>query len=102
MIPETWLPTSTVVTAERNPVAVTVCATLPRSTFAVRYLGSDFRRPPTSRKTPAAAPRTTATQTNFFMALSETSPRPRLVPSTFTRGRSRRDGGREPAEHRLQ
>jgi hypothetical protein len=40
MIPETWLPTLTVVTAESVPVAVTVATTSPRSSFALRYLGA--------------------------------------------------------------
>ncbi len=35
MIPETWLPTWTVVTAEIVPVAVTVIVTSPRSTVSV-------------------------------------------------------------------
>ena len=43
MIPETWLPTWTVVTAEIAPVAVTVMVTSPRSTSWTRYLSSpDF------------------------------------------------------------
>ena len=50
MIPETWLPTATVVTAERAPVAVTVCVTVPRSAFAVRYFGSDLLRPPDEKE----------------------------------------------------
>jgi len=46
-IPETWLPTCTVVTGEIVPVAVTVSATAPRSTSSVRNLSScltDWRR----------------------------------------------------------
>jgi len=37
MIPDTWLPTWTVVTADREPVAVTVIVMSPRSTGDVRY-----------------------------------------------------------------
>ena len=36
MIPETWLPTWTVVTAEIVPVAVTVSLIAPRDTVSVR------------------------------------------------------------------
>ncbi len=39
MIPETWLPTLTVVTAESDPVAETVATTSPRSSVAFRYFG---------------------------------------------------------------
>ena len=44
MMPETSLPTLTVVTADSVPVAVTVCVTSPLSTFAVRYFASGFLR----------------------------------------------------------
>ena len=44
-IPETTLPTLTVVTAESVPVAVTVCVTLPLSTLAVRYFGARLLAP---------------------------------------------------------
>ncbi len=37
MRPETWLPTCTVTSAERLPVAVTLAAIAPRSTAAVSY-----------------------------------------------------------------
>src|SRR6185503_8511184 len=37
MVPEDWLPTCTVVTACKTPVAVTVLRRLPRSTLAVMY-----------------------------------------------------------------
>ena len=40
MMPETWLPTCTVVTAESVPVAVTVATTSPLSSFAFRNFGS--------------------------------------------------------------
>ena len=45
MTPETWLPTCTVVTAERVPVAVTVMVTVPRSTFSVLYWAALSPRP---------------------------------------------------------
>jgi hypothetical protein len=41
-IPDTWLPTWTVVTAEIVPVAATVSATDPTSAASVRYFGSDL------------------------------------------------------------
>ena len=41
MMPETWLPTLTVVTADSVPVAVTVATTSPLSSFAFRYFGSE-------------------------------------------------------------
>ena len=82
MIPETWLPTATDVTAETDPVAVTVCVTSPRSTFAVRYFGSDFFRLPSSRKTPAPIPTATATQMNFFIRLSKRFSRLVLFPGS--------------------
>ena len=45
MMPDTWLPTCTVVTAESVPVAVTVATTSPLSSFAFRNFGSaDPRR----------------------------------------------------------
>src|SRR5437867_4810453 len=72
MIPETWLPTATVVTAETDPVAVTVCVTSPRSTFAVRYFGSELFLLPSRRTTPPMIPTTTTTHTIFFMALTRT------------------------------
>ena len=43
MMPETWLPTWTVVTADSVPVAVTVATTSPCSTLPVRNFGSDDR-----------------------------------------------------------
>ena len=39
MRPETWLPTWTVTSAERVPVAVTLATILPRSTLAVSICG---------------------------------------------------------------
>ena len=39
MLPETWLPTWTVMTAFRFPVVVTVESMSPRSTRAVAYSG---------------------------------------------------------------
>jgi hypothetical protein len=71
MMPDTWLPTATVVTAETAPVAVTVWVTSPRSTWAVRYFGSDFFRLPRRRKSPPPAARMTTIQTHFFIALRE-------------------------------
>src|SRR5712692_5718082 len=61
MIPDTWLPTWTVVTADRAPEAVTVGTTLPRSIFWVRNFGTwPFARaryaPPPSPTTTTAAP----------------------------------------------
>ncbi len=45
MIPDTWLPTWTVVTADSEPVAVTVMVTSPRSTATVRnWASSDVSR----------------------------------------------------------
>jgi len=38
MVPDTWLPTCTVVTALTVPVALTVALISPRSAGAVRYL----------------------------------------------------------------
>src|ERR1051326_4631922 len=45
MTPETWLPTCTVVTAERVPVAVTVIVTSPWLTFSVLNCSSCLPRP---------------------------------------------------------
>ena len=62
MIPETWLPTLTVVTAERVPVAVTVDTTSPFVTFSFRNFGPLFfsferrRTPPATTATTIAAP----------------------------------------------
>src|ERR1051326_2138043 len=53
MTPETWLPTWTVVTAERVPVAVTVMVTSPRVTFAVLYRSSCLPRPRQERRAAA-------------------------------------------------
>src|SRR5438874_11677207 len=67
MIPETWLPTLTVVTAETAPVAVTVCVTSPLSIVAVRYLASGLPRLPMRKNRPTPAATTTRTQTIPFL-----------------------------------
>src|SRR4029434_5521489 len=61
IVPETWLPTCTVVTACRVPVADTVLRMEPRSIFAVMYSSEEARRPhrkypptPPTRTTPIA------------------------------------------------
>ena len=59
MLPETWLPTFTVVTAESVPVAVTVATTEPFVTFSFRNLGPLF----CSSERRTTAPTTTATTT---------------------------------------
>src|SRR5262244_3185426 len=71
MIPETWLPTLTVVTAERAPVAVTVCVMSPLSTGEVRYLASGFPRLPTRKNTPTAAAATTRIQATVFLLITQ-------------------------------
>ena len=74
MMPETWLPTCTVVTAESVPVAVTVATTSPLSTFAFRNFGSADPRRENSRNAASAA-RATAIpmiRTRFFMSSSRT------------------------------
>src|SRR5436190_23700107 len=58
MMPETWLPTCTVVTAEMLPVAVTLIVTSPRLAASVRYFGAcSFPLRPTKYQT--TPPRTT-------------------------------------------
>jgi len=52
MVPETWEPTCTVVTASRVPVAPTTSTTSPRSTVPVVNWVASPR--PRSRKKPAA------------------------------------------------
>src|SRR5215813_1837739 len=61
IVPETWLPTCTVVTACSVPVAETVLRMAPRSAFVVMYSSDDARRPhrkyppvPPTRATPIA------------------------------------------------
>ena len=70
MIPETWLPTCTVVTAESVPVAVTVCVIFPWSTGAVRYLSSGFLRAPMANASPPAATTTITIQRILFFIRS--------------------------------
>src|SRR5262249_11081989 len=70
MIPETWLPTLTVVTADSAPVAVTVCVMSPLSTAAVRYFASGFPRLPTRKKTPTAAAATTRIHATLFWPIT--------------------------------
>src|SRR5690242_10573865 len=59
MIPETWLPTCTVVTAEMLPVAVTLIVTSPRLAASVRYFGACSLLPRPKKN--QSAPPTTAT-----------------------------------------
>src|SRR5712692_10538272 len=66
MIPETWLPTLTVVTAERAPVAVTAWVMSPWSTVTVRYFSAGFFRLPTRKKIPTAAASTIRTHSSFL------------------------------------
>ncbi len=86
MIPDTWLPTLTVVTAERVPVAVTVATTSPFVTFSLRNFGPlvfSFER----RKTPPATTATTiaAPIRTFFISFSLSLPGPlRGTPRTGT------------------
>ncbi len=72
MMPDTWLPTLTVVTAERVPVAVTVATTSPFSSRALRYFGSE--EPLRERRSHAPPPMTTtaarAARILFFMQSS--------------------------------
>ena len=70
MMPETWLPTLTVVTAESEPVAFTVCVMSPLSTTAVRYLASGFPRLPIRKKSPTAAAATIRSQTAVFFVIA--------------------------------
>ena len=64
------MPTLTVVTAESVPVAATVCVTSPFSTFAVRYFGSDFVRPPSTRNAPTTRATAAPIQTNDFLRIT--------------------------------
>ena len=61
MIPETWLPTLTVVTAESVPVAVTVATMSPFSSFVFRYFGSEEPFRPNTSHAPAPSTRMAAT-----------------------------------------
>src|SRR5258706_5831813 len=70
MIPETWLPTLTVITAETAPVAVTVCVTSPLSIVAVRYLASGLPRLPMRKNRPTPTATTTMTQTIPFLFIA--------------------------------
>jgi hypothetical protein len=45
MVPDTWVPTCTVVTASSVPVASTVSTTSPRVTLAVTTTGASGARP---------------------------------------------------------
>src|SRR5579885_3041451 len=65
MMPETWLPTCTVVTAETVPVALTVMVTVPRSTTSVRYLSPPVPLPRRNRNN---ATRTAAATTRARMS----------------------------------
>jgi hypothetical protein len=56
--PDTWLPTWTVVTAFRAPVADTVATTVPRSRVAVRNLATGVRFADTTYPAVARAART--------------------------------------------
>ena len=60
MIPETWLPTFTVVTAESVPAAVTVATTSPRSIFSFRNFGPELPRRARSVAPAMPAPTTTS------------------------------------------
>src|ERR1051326_3848357 len=64
--PETGLPTWTVVTAERVPVAVTVWVMSPRSAFSVLYCSSFFPRP---RQEPARTARLRSTAIRLTLVL---------------------------------
>ena len=71
MMPETWLPTLTVVTAERVPVAVTVATTSPLSIFPLRYFGSEEPLRATRNHAPPATKTTAAiTARNLFLMQS--------------------------------
>jgi hypothetical protein len=59
MMPETWLPTWTVVTAERVPVAFTLAETVPWLTASVRYLSPPWSLPRRKKKSPTRTPTTT-------------------------------------------
>src|SRR5690242_6928904 len=80
MMPETWLPTCTVVTAEMLPVAVTFIVTSPRLAGSVRYLGvcslrlraTKYQAPP-----PTATTAASNTRNRFIVLASRTASRRR-------------------------
>ena len=74
MIPDTWLPTWTVVTAEIVPVAVTVMVTSPRSTGAVRYFSTGSPFPERSQNQAATPPASTTTSPISHLRI-DTAPR---------------------------
>src|SRR5512140_3771935 len=86
MIPETWLPTLTVVTAESVPVAVTVETTEPFVTFSLRNFGPLFSSFARRRTPPATTATTIAPPTRAFFIDS-------AFPSRVAAGRRRE---REP------
>ena len=83
MIPETWLPTWTVVTAERVPVAVTVAVTSPLPIGSVRYCGSSEGRLATYSPYPAPT-RTAATAAQMIVFFTI-----RFIPNSPSRPRTR-------------
>src|SRR5512135_2628472 len=95
MIPETWLPTLTVVTAESVPVAVTVATTEPFVTFSLRNFGplfSSLER----RRTPPRMTATTiaATIRTFFIGSA--------FPSRAPAGRPEREPDDEAEPERVE
>src|SRR5512143_226946 len=94
MIPETWLPTLTVVTADSVPVAVTVWGMMPMSTVAVRYFGCGLPRPPMAKKRPTPATTTMTAQIAFLPIVTENLTFEGDVPRGWPT-RDQRDAGRQ-------
>ncbi len=71
IMPDTWVPTSTIVTASRVPVADTTDSRFPFSTPTKRYC---FSLPDPRRANPAHATATTATTASSTMIIFLTMP----------------------------
>src|SRR5512141_3025000 len=93
MIPDTWLPTFTVVTADSVPVAVTVATTSPLSSFALRYFGSDEPLRASTNHAPAPMTTTAATTARILFFIR---------PSNGVGRRDSRSGLREISERHRQ
>src|SRR5512141_2312079 len=93
MIPDTWLPTFTVVTADSVPVAVTVATTSPLSSFAFRYFGSDEPLRASTNHAPAPITTTAATTARILFFIQ---------PSNGVGRRNSRSGLREISERHRQ